>query len=108
MINYSTMAHGGKRIGAGRKVGSKATHTVQAEAAKAELIKVYMENIKPINEALIKKAIDGDIQAIKEIHDRVWGKSPQAITGPDGKDLVLQVSGESASRYNVKPNESPL
>lgn len=75
----------------GRPKGSKATHTIQAEAAKAELIKAYIKNIKPINEALIKKATEGDIQAIRELHDRVYGKSPQAITGPEGGPI--QISG---------------
>lgn len=83
------MAKGGKREGAGRKKGSKATHTIQAEQAKAELIRAYIANIKPINEALIKKAIDGDIQAIKELHDRVYGKPFQAIGNPDGSSLLI-------------------
>lgn len=73
------MAQGGFRQGAGRKVGSKATHTVQAEAAKAELIRMYMENVQPINQALIDKAKTGDTQAIRELHDRVWGKAAQDI-----------------------------
>lgn len=67
---------------------------------------MYVENIKPINQALIDKAIAGDIQAIKELHDRVFGKAPQAITGPNGKDLTIIVSSESATRYNVKPDAS--
>lgn len=73
----------------GRPKGSKATHTIQAEKAKAELIKSYIENIKPINEALIEKAKSGDIQAIKELHDRVYGRSinPVELTGKDGKSL---------------------
>lgn len=100
------MAQGGKRPGAGRKKGHKASHTLQAEQAKAELIRMYVENIKPINQALIDKAIAGDIQAIKELHDRVFGKAPQAITGPNGKDLTIIVSSESATRYNVKPDAS--
>ena len=39
-----------------------------------------LPNIKP---ALINKATEGDIQAIKEIHDRVMGKpiQPTAIKG---------------------------
>lgn len=77
---------GGKRPGAGRP---KAQHTIEKEAAKAQLIADYIANIKPINEALIKKAKSGDIAAIKELHDRVYGKAPQAITGPDGERLVI-------------------
>jgi len=61
----------------GRPVGSKATHTIQAEQGKAALIKAYLDNIKPINDALVEKAKTGDIQAIKELHDRVYGKAPQ-------------------------------
>ncbi len=70
---------GGKREGAGRKKGSKASHTLQAAIAKQQLIEKYIENAKPINQALVDKALTGDIQAIKEIHDRVWGKAPQSV-----------------------------
>ena len=73
------MAHGGFRENAGRKKGSKATHTLQTETAKKALIQAYIENIKPINEALVRKAKGGDMQAIRELHDRVYGKAPQAI-----------------------------
>lgn len=73
----------------GRKVGSKATHTVQAEKAKALLIKMYLEKVKPINEALLKKAMDGDIQAIKELHDRVWGRPLQPVEAKVNGELKL-------------------
>lgn len=82
--------YGGKRIGAGRKKGSKATHTLEAEKAKEELIREYIKNIKPINEALIEKAKAGDIQAIKELHDRVYGRPNQSISGPNGGPIQLQ------------------
>ena len=65
----------------GRPVGSKATHTIELEAAKKELIRAYIENIKPINDALIKKAVEGDLAAIKELHDRVYGKAMQPVEG---------------------------
>lgn len=80
-------SYGGKREGAGRK---KAPHTIEKEAAKAELIRMYCENIRPINEALIKKAKKGDIQAIKELHDRVYGKATQPLSNDDGKPLLIQ------------------
>jgi hypothetical protein len=39
--------------------------------------------------ALINKAITGDIQAIKEINDTLYGKIPNRdeLTGADGKEL---------------------
>lgn len=77
------MAKGGKREGAGRPKGAVAKSTLKARKAKEALIEAYLENIKPINEALIKKAKEGDMQAIKEIHDRIWGKSLQ----PNEHDL---------------------
>ena len=91
------MAHGGKRPGAGRKKGQKAAHTTQAQKAREELIRAYIENIKPINEALIKKAKEGDIQAIRELHDRVYGKPMQAmeLSGKDGGPI--EISGVKIS-----------
>lgn len=63
----------------GRPKGSKATHTIQAEQGKALLIQMYLEQVRPINQALIDKALTGDIPAVKELHDRVYGKSPQPL-----------------------------
>lgn len=63
----------------GRPKGSKATHTIQAEAGKQLLIQMYMENVRPLNQILIDKALGGDIQALKELHDRVHGRAPQAV-----------------------------
>ncbi len=65
----------------GRPKGSKAWHTLEAEKGKAALIEAYLKNIRPINEALIAKATAGDIQAIRELHDRVYGKPNQPIEG---------------------------
>lgn len=63
----------------GRPKGSKSRHTIEAEAGKAALIKTYLKNIIPINKALVEKAKAGDIQAIKELHDRVYGRAQQDI-----------------------------
>lgn len=65
----------------GRPKGSVAKSTLEALKAKEELIKAYLDNIKPINKALIEKAKEGDMQAIKELHDRVYGKAVQPIEG---------------------------
>lgn len=71
----------------GRPKGSKSAHTLEAVAGKAYLIKRYLENIEPIMNALIKKAKQGDLGAIRELNDRVWGKSPQP------NDTVVDVRG---------------
>lgn len=40
--------------------------------------------------ALINKALSGDVQAIKEINDTLYGKIPdkQQLTGAEGKDFI--------------------
>ena len=51
--------------------------------ATKELIQDYKdklaEALPKISPILIKKSIGGDIQAIKELHDRVMGKPPQDV-----------------------------
>jgi hypothetical protein len=82
------MSQGGKRANAGRKFGSKATHTIQAEAAKKLLVEMFIEHREPIFQALITKASTGDIPAMKELFERVWGKVPASIdAGEDGQAL---------------------
>lgn len=75
----------------GRPKGSKASHTLQAERGKQELVRMYLENVRPINQALIDKALLGDIQAIKELHDRVYGRSVQPIEGELKGELKIKI-----------------
>jgi len=49
-------------------------HTLKAEKAKQQLIDKYLQVAEPINNKLVALAQEGDMQAIKELHDRVWGK----------------------------------
>lgn len=83
------MKNGGKRPGAGRPKGSITKSTKDAILAKEALIKAYLENIKPINEALIKKAKAGDMVAIKELHDRVYGRSMQPMELEAKGNIIL-------------------
>lgn len=85
------MARAGQNHKGGRPKGSKAAHTITAEAGKALLIKMYLENIVPINEALLKKAREGDMQAIKELHDRVYNKAAQPLTGGGGGPVQFEI-----------------
>lgn len=74
----------------GRPKGSVAKSTLLVQKAKELLIQMYYENVRPINQALIDKAIAGDVMAIKEIHDRTHGKAFQPLTGVDGGPIQLQ------------------
>ena len=73
------MQNGGRRPGAGRPKGSKAKHTIQGEAYRAALIAAVLKEKAPVIRALIDRAIKGDIPAIKEINDRVLGRSTESI-----------------------------
>lgn len=83
------MARGGSRPGAGRKKGAlnKATADVKALARKyapsviAELARL----------ATGAESEQARVAAGKEILDRAYGKAPQALTGPDGGSLVIEV-----------------
>jgi hypothetical protein len=41
-------------------------------------------------DALLNKALEGDVAAIKEVGDRIEGKVAQAIEGPNGGPIQLQ------------------
>ena len=46
--------------------------------------------LRAVAEMLVKKGMEGDIAAIKEIADRLDGKVPQGIEGPgdDGEHII--------------------
>lgn len=70
---------GGKRPGAGKPKGYKAPHTLQAAKFREELIKEVIKEKKPIIKALIVECKKGNIKAIQETFDRVFGKSPESV-----------------------------
>lgn len=81
--------HGGKRIGAGRKQGYAAKNAEEARRFIAERVAA---EIGPIAESLIAQAKKGNIQAIKELFDRAWGRAPQSISvGPDEYTLKIDI-----------------
>ena len=64
--------------------------------ARKQLIEEYKdalaEALPVINPVLIKKALTGNVPAIKEIHDRVMDKAkqPTEISGKDGSPISLK------------------
>lgn len=47
--------------------------------------------LREVADALVTKAIAGDVQAIKEIADRLDGKVPQGLMGEDGGPVVINI-----------------
>ncbi len=78
------------RANAKKKVHKKASHTLEAISARALLIRMFEERKEGIFLALLEKAGSGDLGAIRELHDRVWGRAAQfmELTGKDGTQLI--------------------
>lgn len=55
------------------------------------------ETLRKVAEALLDKAIAADLTAIKETRDTLDGKPAQAITGPDGEQLVVRIESSDAN-----------
>lgn len=84
------MPSGGKRAGAGKPKGYKASHTLEAELYRKELIKQIVENKKPLARALVKKGLKGDVPALKEINERALGKVRDMVDiTSKGKPIAL-------------------
>jgi hypothetical protein len=49
-------------------------------------------NLRKVADALVSKAVGGDVQAIKEIADRLDGKVPQAVVGDADADPINLVT----------------
>ena len=47
--------------------------------------------LRRVADALVDKAMGGDVQAIKEIADRLDGKVPQGVIGGDEDDNPLSI-----------------
>lgn len=74
------------------------------DALRLELAKLQDQDrrgLRRIANALIEAAEAGDMQAIKELADRVDGKVPQGISGDDENPLTMV---HRIERHIVKPN----
>lgn len=47
------------------------------------------DRLRAVAEALVLKAMTGDVPAIKEIADRLDGKVPQALTGDEENPITI-------------------
>ena len=73
----------------------------QAAELKAALYKaVTPKDIEEIAEKLLAKAKRADIPAIKELFDRLWGKSAQPVNLGDAEGGILDITVNVAAPNN--------
>lgn len=70
---------GGARPNSGPKLGAKYKKTIAREAAVAYLTRRIEENIEPLTNALIQKALTGETPALKEAFERGLGKVKETV-----------------------------
>ncbi len=74
----------------GNKNSSK-ENRVWGKTVKKLAIQEDYKRIHKVAEALFKKAEEGDVSAIKELGDRIDGKSQQEITGSSDAPITVVV-----------------
>lgn len=79
-----------RRVGAPLgNTNSNKNNRLWAETIRRALVQSDGERIRRIAEALLQKAEDGDMTAIKEVGDRLDGKASQAIDANITGDLSI-------------------
>lgn len=78
---------------------SSKNNRLLTDTLKRVLIQEDGIRARAIAEALVNKAIEGDISAIKEVYDRMEGKAvaKQEISGPDGSSIPVSLPVEFIS-----------
>ena len=97
------MSKGGYRPNSGRKKGSKASHTLQAEVLRKYLIEEVIKQKSPLIQALINKGLTGDVSALREIFERSIGKVSDKLILEDG--LTSEVATQAINDLTKKLNE---
>lgn len=72
----------------GRKKGSLATHTLEAQESKKVLIELFRKRETPVFTKLIDLAEEGDLVAMRELLDRVFGKAKESLDLTSGGEIL--------------------
>lgn len=79
----------------------------EATILREVLIRKIEENAEPIAEALLKKGMAGDVQALRELLDRGLGKPQQSVDHTTaGKELPTPILNIDALRHNDGDKEN--
>lgn len=81
---------------------SEKTFANMLRVAIAEAHEIGGTRLRGVADALVNKALTGDVSAIKEIADRLDGKVPQGVIGGDEDDaplaIIVKIGGHDPSR----------
>lgn len=77
---------------AGRPPKEKSFANMLNIAIKEAIEGTDKTKLRAVADALVAKAMAGDVQAIKEVADRIDGKVPQAVVGDDEHDPINLVT----------------
>ena len=82
---------------AGRPPGSQNKDKPFRDALRMQIAEAGEDakTLRKIATALLDKAATGDVQAIKEVADRLDGKVPQGVIGGDEDDPPLKIETET-------------
>lgn len=75
----------------GRPLGSITETRMGIIEARKWLVEQVIANIQPLFQVLLKKSLEGDMVAFKELMDRSFGKAVQGleVSGKDGNPIVF-------------------
>lgn len=93
------MAERGGQPGNNNASKNKPWHYAIQRALRKRSRSDQLEALDELAEAFLDAVKSGDIQAFKELGDRLDGKPAQAITGPDGGAIQYQ----EIKRTIIKP-----
>ena len=82
---------------------SSKNNRLWADTIRRACIQADGEMLRRIADKLLEQAADGNIQAMKEIGDRLDGKAAQALTNAEGGDLFE--SFHKIAREIVRPKD---
>lgn len=71
---------------------SKSDNRLWANTIRRAVVQSDPSRLRRIAEAMLNKAEDGDMNAIKEMGDRLDGKVNQTISAPDGGPVIFQIA----------------
>lgn len=99
----------GNKLGKGRPKGSLAFKTALERWANENAGKLKMKDgsevevtaLELVTRKLVEMAMEGDIQAIREVSDRMDGKAKQSIDHTTDGLPIIEISAEIADKYNL-------